>query len=82
MDTEKSLFYLIPTLWKKWKLIVGMCLVSGILTGIVMLSKPNYYRSNAQFYPVNSALLSPIIDMRDQYQGYFCLLYTSPSPRD
>jgi len=71
MDTDRSLFLLIPKLLKHWKLILGTSLLTGVLTAIVMLGKPNYFRSTALFYPVNSALLSPIMDMRDQYQGYF-----------
>lgn len=71
MNQQRPLLYLLPILWQNRKTILWVTLISGLLTALVMWLKPNYYASRALFYPVNNALLSPIVDLRDHSQGYY-----------
>lgn len=70
MNQDRPLLYIIPQLWKHKILIVSVAILAGILSALVMFSKPDYYQSISLFYPVNSALLGPVIDLRDQIQVY------------
>ncbi len=71
MKQEHPLLYILPILWESKKLIVWTTITTAILAALIMLLKPNYYRSSAQFYPINTALLSPIVDLKNQQQGYY-----------
>ena len=71
MNPERPLLYILPLLWKNKKTILVTTILAGILTALVMLLKPNYYKSSALFYPVNNALLSPSVNLREHSQGYY-----------
>jgi len=45
-------------------------LIAGIVTAVVMLLQPNFYKSSTTFYPVNNALLKPGLQVNNQnYYG-------------
>lgn len=67
---DRSLIHLIPILWKNKSLILGSSILAGVVTAVVMLLQPNYYQSSTTFYPVNSALLKPGLQIDNQnYYG-------------
>ncbi len=68
---DKSFLRLTPVLWKHKNLIIGTVLLAGLLTSLVMLLKPNYYRSYTTFYPVNSALLEPSVQINERALDYY-----------
>lgn len=68
---EKSLIHLIPLLWKNKKVIIASVLLAAIITSAIMLLKPDIYRSSALFYPVNSALLEPSLQIKDRPVEYY-----------
>lgn len=68
---DKSLIHLIPILWNQKKLIISAVLAAGIITSVVMLLKPNYYKSTTTFYPVNNALLEPSLQINERPVEYY-----------
>ncbi len=71
MNQERPLLYILPLLWNHKKTILITTLLTGVLTAVVMLLKPNYFQSSALFYPVNNALLSPTVNLGEHSQGYY-----------
>ena len=67
---DKSLIQLIPIFWKHKGLILAATIVAAILTSVVMLLQPNYYRSSAIFYPASSMLLEPGVDNNQTMEYY------------
>ncbi len=67
---DKSLIQLIPIFWKRKGLILAATIGAAILTSVVMLLQPNYYRSSAIFYPASSMLLEPGMDNNQTMEYY------------
>lgn len=68
---DKSFLQIIPLLWQHKKVILVPVIVAILLTSIVTLLMPNYYESSATFYPVNSSLLEPSVQINERSIDYY-----------
>lgn len=66
-DTDAILWIV----WKWRKRIFFAVVVGSIISAIVLLTLPNYYKASTTFYPVSSDLLKPIFDGSDRDLLYY-----------
>ncbi len=68
---DRALIQIIPLLWRHKVFILSSVLLAGIVSSMLMLMKPNFYRSSTLFYPVNSALLEPSVQIQNRPINYY-----------
>ena len=68
---DKSFLQLVPILWKNRRLILIPVVVSIVLSSGISLLQPNYYKSFTTFYPVNSSLLEPSVQINERSIDYY-----------
>ncbi|MEL6122466.1 MAG: hypothetical protein AAFR14_01990 [Bacteroidota bacterium] len=69
-ESTSSLIPILSILWgHRYRLLI-LGISTAVLTSVIMLLQDNYYRSTTTFYPVNSKLLEPVINV-ERGGGYY-----------
>ena len=68
---DKSILHIIPIIWQHRKVILIPVIFAIIASSVILLLMPNYYESSATFYPVNSSLLEPSVQINTRSIDYF-----------
>lgn len=71
MKDDNQFVDLVPILWSWRKALIMGFLCTLVVSVIITLLLPNYYRSRTIFYPVNASLTKPIVDANDRSLTYY-----------
>jgi uncharacterized protein involved in exopolysaccharide biosynthesis len=60
MSQEESLLDIVSIVYRNRKKIIYTALIAGVLSAIVSLMMPNYYKSTTLFYPASTDMADPL----------------------
>ena len=63
--------HLISITWKWRKQLLIVLLTTAILSSIVMLMRPDYYKASTIFYPANTSIQNPVFTEAEQNINYY-----------